>query len=103
MVQPDNATEPSPDLHRRRRGAAKVRQHAVEEHLPARAGNRRFGPISARHTHKKAPCKTDLLWETLGVLNRPARARTAVRWPSTRSHLATGGELVSMPPMFVWY
>jgi hypothetical protein len=39
---------------------------------PARAGNRRFGLLSAQRTHTKAPYKPDLLWP----LNRPGRART---------------------------
>ena len=42
----------------------------------ARAGNRRLGsPLSA---HTKALCKTDLLWETRRVLERPGRARTGI-------------------------
>jgi hypothetical protein len=46
----------------------------------ARAGNRRFGLLSAlaaRAQHTKPPYKTDLLWElTLSALNHPGRART---------------------------
>jgi hypothetical protein len=36
----------------------------------ARAGNRRFGLVSALHAHTKAPYKTDLLWE-MRALKRP--------------------------------
>jgi hypothetical protein len=43
----------------------------------APAGNRRFWLSSRLRAHTKAPYKTDLLWETLRVLNRPGRARTA--------------------------
>ena len=39
----------------------------------ARAGNRRFVPLSALCAHTKTQHKTDLLWETLRALNRPGR------------------------------
>jgi hypothetical protein len=39
-------------------------------HLPARAGNRRFGRLSALRAHTKAPYKTDLHRKTLMALNR---------------------------------
>ena len=42
----------------------------------ARAGSRRFGPVSALRAHADAPHKTDLIWETLKVFKRPGRART---------------------------
>ena len=42
----------------------------------ARAETHRFGVLSALRAHTKAPCKTDLLWRTLRVTNRPERART---------------------------
>ena len=45
--------------------------------LAARAGSRRFGLFSATRAHIKASYKVDLLWETLGALNRPGRAQTA--------------------------
>jgi hypothetical protein len=38
-----------------------------------------FWPLSAPRAHTEAPCKTNLLWETLRSLKRPGRARrTAV-------------------------
>ena len=42
----------------------------------ARAGNRRFGRLSALRTHTKAPHKTDLHRKTLMALNRPRTAQT---------------------------
>ena len=39
----------------------------------ARAGNRRFGLVSALRAHTKAPYRTDLLREMLRALKRPAR------------------------------
>jgi hypothetical protein len=42
----------------------------------ARAGNRRFGLLSALHAHTKLPHKTDLLWRTLRPIKRPERAQT---------------------------
>jgi hypothetical protein len=42
----------------------------------ARAGHRRFWPLSALRAHTKAPYKTDLIWKTLRPLERPGRART---------------------------
>jgi hypothetical protein len=33
-------------------------------------------PLSALRAHTEAPYKTDLLWKTLGALNRPMLART---------------------------
>ena len=47
-----------------------------------RAGNRHLWLLSALRAHTKAPWKTDLLWETLRVLNRPERARTVEIWLS---------------------
>jgi hypothetical protein len=44
---------------------------------PARAGNRRFGLLSAHRARRKAPYKTDLLWETRRAGGRPGRAQTA--------------------------
>jgi hypothetical protein len=45
----------------------------------ARAGNRRFDPLSALRAHPKAPYETDLRWETLRALKRAGRARTESR------------------------
>jgi hypothetical protein len=42
----------------------------------ARAGTRRFWPLSALRARANAPCKTDLPRETLRAINRPRRART---------------------------
>ena len=42
----------------------------------ARAGNRRFSPLSARRAHTKSPYKTDLHRKTLRALNSPRAART---------------------------
>jgi hypothetical protein len=42
----------------------------------ARAGNRRFWPLSGLHAHTKAPYKTDLHRKMRMALNRPGRART---------------------------
>ena len=47
--------------------------------ITARAGNRRFGPLSALRAHTKTPYKTDLHRKTLRnakALKRPGRART---------------------------
>ena len=44
--------------------------------VSARAGNRRFRPLSALRAHTKAPYKTDLHRKTLMALNRPGTART---------------------------
>ena len=41
----------------------------------ARAANRRFWLVSTLRVHRKEPSKTDVLWETLRPLQRPARAR----------------------------
>jgi hypothetical protein len=41
-----------------------------------RAGNRRFGPLSALRAHTKAPYKIDYHRKTLMALNRPKAART---------------------------
>ena len=38
----------------------------------ARTGNRRVWLFSALRAHTKAPYRTDLLWETLRALTRPA-------------------------------
>ena len=58
-----------------------VRVHGIGDggvvvELPARAGNHRFGLLSALRAHTKAPYKPDLLWETRRALNCPGRART---------------------------
>jgi hypothetical protein len=42
----------------------------------ARAGNRRFGLVSALRAHTKAQYKPDVLWRTRRALDRPGRART---------------------------
>jgi hypothetical protein len=42
----------------------------------ARAGNRRFGPLSALRAHTKAPYKMDFHRKTLMALKRPGAART---------------------------
>jgi hypothetical protein len=44
--------------------------------LTARAGNRRFGLLSALRAIQKAQYKLDLRWRTLRALKRPRRART---------------------------
>jgi hypothetical protein len=44
----------------------------------ARAGNRRFSPLSALCAHTKASHKPDLLWNTLRRVNSPGRARTVL-------------------------
>ena len=56
----------------------------------ARAGYRRFWPLSAPRAHTKAPYKPDLLWETLRSLNRHGRARTDMEDLLVR-HLAHNG------------
>ena len=55
---------------------------------PARTGNRRVWLFSALRAHTKAPYRTDLLWEPLGALTRPAGGsrqpiapRHGRRWP----------------------
>ena len=45
----------------------------------ARAGNRRFGSLSALCAHTKAPYKMDFNRKTLMALNRPGTARTDPR------------------------
>jgi hypothetical protein len=42
----------------------------------ARAGNRRFGLLSALIAHTNAPHKTNSRWKRLRAHNRPGRART---------------------------
>ena len=60
-----------------RRVQLRVRREAVQRVLPEpEIAKKRL--LSALHTHTKAPCKPDLLWETLRALNRPGRARTGV-------------------------
>jgi hypothetical protein len=49
--------------------------------MTARAGNHRFGLLSALRAHTKAPYKNDLLRETLRALNRPRMARTEEHQP----------------------
>ena len=44
----------------------------------ARAGNRRFGRLSALHAHTKAPYRMDFHSKPLRALNRPKAARTVV-------------------------
>jgi hypothetical protein len=44
--------------------------------LTARAGNCRFGPLSALRAHTKAPYKMGFHRKTLRALNRPEAART---------------------------
>jgi hypothetical protein len=46
----------------RKPSTMKVYCVAVLSSVAARAGNRRFGPLSALRAHTKAPHKTDLLW-----------------------------------------
>jgi hypothetical protein len=41
--------------------------------LPARAGNRRFGPLSVLRAHTKSPYKMDFHRKTRMALNRPGR------------------------------
>ena len=41
-----------------------------------RAGNRRYGPLSALRTHPKAPYKTDLPWKTLRARNGAGPGQT---------------------------
>ena len=98
VAQTDNATEPRRDLGRRAAAEQLLpRQREQADHrvgpqrllerdelaealldlpLPARAGNRRFGPLSALRGRTKAPYKIDLLRETRRALKRPGWART---------------------------
>jgi hypothetical protein len=50
--------------------------------MTARAGNRRFGRLSALRAHTKTPYKTDLHRNTLMELNRPGTARTVPQHPA---------------------
>jgi hypothetical protein len=61
-----------------------ARKSWVTQRAPARAGYRRFGPLSILHTHTKTPYKTDFLWETLRALNRPCVARTVIEGEQLR-------------------
>jgi hypothetical protein len=45
----------------------------------ARAGNRRFGRLSALRAHTNAPSKNDVLWETPRALHRPRAGPDRVR------------------------
>jgi hypothetical protein len=63
----------------------------------ARAGKRRFWPLSALRAHTKAPHKTDLHRKTLMALNRPGAARTVParkRADQLLHALILGGELL---------
>jgi hypothetical protein len=59
--------------------------------LPARARNRRFGPFCALLANTKTSYETNLLWRTLGALNRPGGPGPSCRlWicaPRLGSHL----------------
>ena len=58
----------------------------------ARAGNRRFGPLSAVRAHTKAPYKIDFHKKTLRALNRPWAARTDGQEAHARARLRDSGD-----------
>jgi hypothetical protein len=58
---------------------APLERLACSHSSAARAGNRRFGPVSALRAHTK----TDLLWETLRALNRPGGPGPSSPLPSS--------------------
>ena len=49
----------------RRQQLLRLRENLVQVGVAARAGNRRFGWLSALHAHTKAPCKMDSRGERL--------------------------------------
>jgi hypothetical protein len=56
----------------------------LPQHLPGpETAVRRFRRLSALRAHTKTPYKISLLWKTIRALNRPGRARTETRWPSS--------------------
>ena len=56
---------------------------------PARAGNRRFGLLSALRAHTKPIyCGNRLLWKTLRAIDCPGRARTVVSITSSPTSAA---------------
>jgi hypothetical protein len=71
--------------------------------VTARAGARRFGPLSALRAHTKAPYKTDFNRKTLRELHRPGTARTVARVHQRLRHrvpcptYAVGGEATQTP------
>ena len=54
-------------------GAVGALAEAVVRGVPARAGNRRFRPLSALRAHTNAPYKMDFHRKTLGRLTAPRR------------------------------
>jgi hypothetical protein len=59
-------------------GTCTMTSYAVDtrSQRTARAGNRRFGPLSALRAHTKAPYKMDFNRKTLRALNGPGTVRT---------------------------